>query len=299
MKSTTYMFPCSVFSNVTNSLSRHVKNCPNLFVGKTGPKPKSYIFNGTWIKFGAFNHGAHGLPTLFNFIKHVLSICSGKQMIRINTKPVVAFVTDKLFIWNFTKMNHPTNPMTISPLTIFKIKNTVSVLDRSGPIPAAACFFNSLKKSFRILHCETIAMVIVVGNLLPIPCFADYLPYPTGSGNSLVRIESFRFGGAGSDAAIQPCGSNPCVIYNKTSSFIQTVGKAGTAGYYNATFSASAFKAAPVCTWSLIQCNADPCACAMNGSSVLATNLSVFCFKTTDGSAQDAALNVTCVGQRK
>lgn len=101
---------------------------------------------GFWVAF-SFGQGWQSMSSIL--CKHVQGVvlgCSKEKVIRIDAKPVVAFMADKKTFWNWALKKSPSQSMglmanrPISPVFV----GLESTITRSGfgavPVPAGFCF---------------------------------------------------------------------------------------------------------------------------------------------------------------
>lgn len=88
------------------------------------------------------------LSILFSFINHIVFWSSKKQMTWPNARGVVAFVTNKKTIWNWSFMNLPRKSVRHAASAIYRQAAISSGKRSFGPNPAGFCLFDSKPKSF-------------------------------------------------------------------------------------------------------------------------------------------------------
>lgn len=91
------------------------------------------------------------------FIVYVCS--SNKQMVRVNTRRVIAGMKNPFSFWYISIMQKPRNAMGSGDISVFKSPISIPIFKRF-PYPARFCFFNILKKSFmywlnKVIACAT------------------------------------------------------------------------------------------------------------------------------------------------
>lgn len=109
----------------------------------------SYFTNIFGFKFFVFGMCAQATTTFINHIIHIVSMCSEKQMIWINTRWIIAMMTNKHSMWNITFKYKPCSSMGFPSFSL-KQKRSVTFLAVNSALPKPTCFsfFNVSKKSF-------------------------------------------------------------------------------------------------------------------------------------------------------
>ncbi len=131
---------------------------------------RSYLINLNPCEFGAkmvFTSGADdfSMPSLFNFVPHVVSMSSNPKVRRINARWIVAFMADKKTFGYFSKMNQPTE--SVCAYGMRESRNTSryttvsSKVYFSFPNPTRGCVFNSRKETVEYAFGESLRSDVI------------------------------------------------------------------------------------------------------------------------------------------
>lgn len=142
-----FLYPANIETNIRNLLVRYSKLFCELFLCKNTQNIS--ISNFVCLHFGYFCASvffSKGLSFLFLHVAGVLSGSSGKQMIRIHARRIVAFVTDEASFFYFSVMKFIKNPV-CSKIHIINSDLSISIfIPCSIPDPTRIRFVNLLPK---------------------------------------------------------------------------------------------------------------------------------------------------------
>lgn len=118
--------------NLTDSSARDSILCSDNAVNNTF---NQFNFNCFDFLYGEFLRCRTTLSALFNHIYHIINSSTQKQMGRITTYRIIAFMQNPKDLWNRSMSQYPSKPVSTDVLS-FMLKCTITPACATNPIPA-------------------------------------------------------------------------------------------------------------------------------------------------------------------